>query len=55
MDPATQQAVGEPPDAYLSYFTSRFPDLLLYVYDVIVQAGFDQESRFRMKFFTAAW
>lgn len=55
MDPATQQAVGEPPEAYLHYFTSRFPDLLLYIYDVIVQAGFYQESRFKTKFFTAAW
>jgi len=49
-----QRSVGEPPDAYLQYFTERFEHLLMYSYTVIARTGFNEETRFK-KFFSSPW
>ncbi|TGZ82833.1 hypothetical protein EX30DRAFT_369885 [Ascodesmis nigricans] len=50
MDPAARAAVGEPPDQFMSYFTKRFPHLVLEVHRAIVKCELDKEKRFE-KFF----
>ncbi|RKO93174.1 kinase-like domain-containing protein [Blyttiomyces helicus] len=49
LPPETKKALGELPDGFLSYFTSRFPGLLLHVYYVVAERLRD-ESMFRSYF-----
>ncbi|RPA93941.1 hypothetical protein L873DRAFT_1793233 [Choiromyces venosus 120613-1] len=47
MKQPAKEAVGDLPDGYLSYFSRRFPGLLLHACEVVRDAGFWQEPVFR--------
>jgi serine/threonine-protein kinase/endoribonuclease IRE1 len=52
MQPRLQQIVGQLPDGFLTYFTSRFPRLFLHVYAILIsQPLIRSEPRFKL-FFT---
>lgn len=55
MQPEAQAAVGSLPKGYLSYFTRRFPRLLMHTYNVVCAAGFDEEPRFQRYFTLSTW
>ncbi|KAL7266643.1 bifunctional endoribonuclease/protein kinase ire1 [Rhizina undulata] len=52
MKPAAKASVGSLPQGYLNYFTQRFPDLLLYAYEVVRETGFAEEPLF-LTYYTA--
>ena len=41
-----QTIMGEPPDEYLSYFTSKFPSLLMQTYNLAMQFNCDVLSKY---------
>ncbi|KAI9099768.1 kinase-like domain-containing protein [Phlyctochytrium arcticum] len=50
LPPAVQTALGSPPDNFLTYFTSRFPALLLHVYHVVADTKLRSEPMFQQYF-----
>ena len=54
MTPAARDSVGEPPDRFYDYFAHRFPKLLMEVYEMVREAGWNEEVRFG-KFFVHPW
>ncbi|KUI66040.1 Serine/threonine-protein kinase/endoribonuclease IRE1 [Cytospora mali] len=47
MPEALQKKVGSVPEGYLLYWTTRFPDLLLYCWAVVRDLGWAEKERFR--------
>ncbi|ROW00025.1 hypothetical protein VPNG_08314 [Cytospora leucostoma] len=47
MPEALQKRLGSFPEGYLLYFTTRFPDLLLYCWAVVRDLGWAEKERFR--------
>ncbi|OAA60869.1 serine/threonine-protein kinase [Cordyceps fumosorosea ARSEF 2679] len=54
MSPALQRTVGALPDGYLSFWTTRFPTLLLACWNVVYNVGWEETDRFRDYFEPAA-
>lgn len=50
MDEGVKQLVGELPAGYLSYWTVRFPRLVMGCYEAVRECGLQREPRFRMYF-----
>lgn len=51
MSESLKKQVGRLPDGYLSYWTSRFPNLLICCWEVVREVGWDGTDRFR-KYYT---
>lgn len=47
MPESLQKKVGSLPEGYLLYWTTRFPDLLLYCWNLIRELGWDELEQFR--------
>ncbi|KZS96984.1 kinase-like protein [Sistotremastrum niveocremeum HHB9708] len=45
-----KKRLGPLPDGYLSYFTSRYPALLMHIYHVVARGGLDTEEMFQSYF-----
>ncbi|KAF2280696.1 uncharacterized protein EI97DRAFT_5840 [Westerdykella ornata] len=50
MDESVKALVGDLPEGYLRYWTSRFPNLLMCCYECVVECGLQREPRFRPYF-----
>ncbi|KAF1920087.1 hypothetical protein BDU57DRAFT_508193 [Ampelomyces quisqualis] len=50
MDEIVKAKVGPLPDGYLSYWTIKFPQLLMGCYQCVLECGLEGESRFRPYF-----
>lgn len=47
MSDALQKKVGSLPEGYLLYWTTRFPDLLLYCWALVRELGWDEAEQFK--------
>lgn len=54
MPPDVKARVGELPDGYLRYWTTRFPKLLMACYNCVIECSLQSEPRFRAYFEGAA-
>jgi len=50
MDESVKQKVGPLPDGYLSYWTNKFPSLLMSCYKCVWECGLEREPRFKPYF-----
>ncbi|KAI8922374.1 kinase-like domain-containing protein [Powellomyces hirtus] len=50
LPPDVQQSLGSLPEGFVTYFTSRFPALLLHVYNVVADTKLCNEAMFKVYF-----
>ncbi|KAJ3005507.1 bifunctional endoribonuclease/protein kinase ire1, partial [Thoreauomyces humboldtii] len=50
LPPEVQRSLGALPEGFVTYFTSRFPALLLHVYNVVAETKLRNEDMFKVYF-----